>query len=130
MDSLLLGLTLTTQRGQRKWLRDELGERVHFWPFDGWVPPEGNAAIAEVYPSIFRNRCPREGRSTDEQDAYASARWMGEMAARGALADCFAPPLSPAERAVAAREGWILGGRIEAASRDSGGLIVSIVLPR
>lgn len=67
--------------------------------------------ITEVYPSIFRNRYPRDDRSPDEQDAYATARWMSEMSARGALASCFAPPLAPAERAVAALEGWILGVR-------------------
>jgi hypothetical protein len=94
-----------------KWLRDELGEAVHFWPFDGWQPPAGKAVIAEVYPSIFRNRYPREGRLGDEQDAYATARWMADMASRGVLAGYFAPPLAPAERAVAALEGWILGVR-------------------
>lgn len=94
-----------------KWLRDELGGAVHVWPFDGWAPPPGKAIIAEVYPSIFRKRYPREGRSGDEQDAYATARWMADMAARNALGDCFDPPLSPAERAIAEREGWILGVR-------------------
>jgi hypothetical protein len=94
-----------------KWLRDELGDAVHFWPFDGWAPPAGKAVIAEVYPSIFRNRYVREDRSGDEQDAYATARWMSEMSARGALAGCFDPPLAPTERAVAALEGWILGVR-------------------
>jgi hypothetical protein len=34
---------------------------------------------------------------------------MADMAARGALAACFDPPLSPDERAAAALEGWILG---------------------
>ncbi len=33
------------------------------------------------------------------------------MAARGALAAYFDPPLNPAERAVAELEGWILGIR-------------------
>ena len=94
-----------------KWLRDDLGDAVHFWPFDGWVPPSGKAVIVEVYPSIFRNRYPRDGRSVDEQDAYATARWMADMASRGALAACFDPPLAPAERAVAALEGWIFGVR-------------------
>lgn len=94
-----------------KWLRDELGNAVHFWPFDGWAPPPDKAVVAEVYPSIFRNRYPREGRSADEQDAYATARWMADMASRGALATCFDPPLAPAERAIASLEGWILGVR-------------------
>ena len=52
-----------------------------------------------------------DDRSPDEQDAYATARWMADMASRGALAACFDPPLAPAERALAALEGWILGVR-------------------
>jgi hypothetical protein len=86
-----------------------VGDAVHFWPFDGWAPPAGKAVIVEAYPSIFRNRYLREGRSGDEQDAYATARWMADMASRGALAGYFDPSLAPAERAVAAPEGWILG---------------------
>ncbi|MFO1192322.1 MAG: hypothetical protein U1F00_09195 [Rhodoferax sp.] len=94
-----------------KWLRDELGERVHVWPFDGWALPPDKAVIAEVYPSIFRHRYARDGRTADEQDAYATATWMADMAARGELAGYFRPPLKPAESAVAALEGWILGVR-------------------
>ena len=44
-------------------------------------------------------------------NAHATARWMADMASRGALAACFDPPLAPAERALAALEGWILGVR-------------------
>jgi hypothetical protein len=94
-----------------EWLRDQAGDRLHFWPFDGWAPAAGKSVIAEVYPSIFRNRYPREQRSADEHDAYATARWMADMASRGALSEYFDPPLSPAERAVAGLEGWILGIR-------------------
>jgi len=62
-----------------------------------------------VYPSIFRNRYTKEGRTADERDAYAVARWMADMDARGALAGYFAPPLTDLELATAEREGWILG---------------------
>jgi hypothetical protein len=92
-----------------KRLRDEAGDRVHFWPFDGWQPSPGKAVIAEVYPSIFRKRFPPQGRTADEQDAYAVARWMAEMDARQALERYFEPPLTDIESATAAREGWILG---------------------
>ena len=92
-----------------KQIRETVDERVHFWPYDGWTPSAGKAVIAEVYPSIFRNRYPREGRTADEQDAYAVARWLAETAARGALARYFEPPLTLPERIVADREGWILG---------------------
>ena len=89
--------------------RDSCGERVHIWPFDGWTPAEGKAVIAEVYPSIFRRRFPPEKRTADEHDAYAVARWLAESAARGVLGRYFDPPLTVHERAVASREGWILG---------------------
>ena len=92
-----------------KRLRDEACERVHFWPFNGWVPAPGKSVVAEVYPSIFRNRYAREDRTADEQDAYAAAGWITEMDARGALRGYFAPPLTDLERATAEREGWILG---------------------
>lgn len=90
-------------------IRAECGHAVHFWPFDGWLPPEGKTVIAEVYPSIFRNRYPRDGRSVDEQDAYATARWLAGTASAGNLPRYFDPPLERGERDVAGREGWILG---------------------
>lgn len=92
-----------------KQIRDITGGRVHFWPFDGWQPPEGKAVIAEVYPSIFRNRYPREERTPDEHDAYSVARWLAESAARGVLDRYFDPPLTGEEHEIATREGWILG---------------------
>jgi hypothetical protein len=91
-----------------KIIRDAVGDRVHIWPFDGWRV-ESKSVLAEVYPSIFRNRYPREGRSPDEQDAYAVCRWLSECAARGTLPRYFDPPLTLSEREMAAREGWILG---------------------
>jgi hypothetical protein len=92
-----------------KRIRDEAGDRIHFWPFDGWVPDAGKSVITEVYPSVFRNRYDREGRSADELDAYVVARWLAESAAQGILGRYFEPPLTPSQKEVAAREGWILG---------------------
>jgi hypothetical protein len=94
-----------------KWLREQAGERLHVWPFDGWAIPSDKPVLVEVYPSIFRKRYALEGRTPDQQDAYATARWMCDMDGRGALDAYFAPPLSVAERAVADLEGWILGVR-------------------
>ncbi|MDP1672973.1 MAG: hypothetical protein Q8L65_07635 [Burkholderiales bacterium] len=93
-------------------IRAAVGDRVHFWPFDGWQPPAGKSVIAEVYPSIFRKRYPEADavcQTADENDAYAVARWLAEMSGRGELGRYWNPPLSEAERAVAEREGWILG---------------------
>jgi len=65
--------------------------------------------IAEVYPSILRNRYPREGRTPDEHDAYSVARWLMETCERGHLGRYLNPPLTDKEREVAELEGWILG---------------------
>jgi len=92
-----------------KRIRETAGDDVHFWPFDGWQPPEDKSVIAEVYPSIFRNRYPKDRRTADEQDAYAVARWLSESAARGTLERYFNPPLTIDERRLAEIEGWILG---------------------
>lgn len=92
-----------------KRIREVAGERIHFWPFDGWQSAEGKAVIAEVYPSIFRNRYPKERRTPDEHDAYAVARWLSEAAARGVLEPYFDPPLAVDERRIADVEGWIFG---------------------
>ena len=94
------------------WLRrikQEAGDRVHFWPFDGWNVPDGRSVIAEVYPSILRKRYPREGRSADQHDAYVVAQWLADMDRRNVLGRYFAPPLSDDERKMADLEGWILG---------------------
>ncbi len=95
------------------WLRDQAGERLHFWPFDGWEPAPGKSVIAEIYPSILRRRYDRQdGATADQHDAYAVSMWLMQMAGRGVLADYFRmPPLSPDEQAVVAREGWVLGVR-------------------
>jgi hypothetical protein len=93
------------------YLRDlsELAGRVHFWPFDGFDIPDARSVIVEVYPSLFRNRFAREGRTADQQDAYVVACWMKAMDERNVLARYFEPPLDAEERLIARREGWILG---------------------
>jgi hypothetical protein len=90
-------------------LRRELGEKLHCWPFDGWEVPGGKSVVAEVFPSVFRNRYPREERTVDQQDAYATARWLREVSERGELTRYLDPPLLPDERRRAELEGWILG---------------------
>jgi len=90
-------------------IREQCGASVFFWPFDGWDPPPGKHVIAEVYPSLFRNRYRDSGLEGDQLDAYAVATWMRDMAARGALDRYFRPPLTLAEKKTARLEGWILG---------------------
>lgn len=93
------------------WLRGRAGNLLHFWPFDGWVPEPSKSVIVEVYPAILSKRYEKQGRTSDEHDAYATARWMSDMAERDVLQDYFSPPLTAGDRAVAQLEGWILGVR-------------------
>lgn len=59
-----------------RYIRQRAEGRVHFWPFDGWSVPPGRTAVAEVYPSLWNRAFPGEGRTQDQQDAFAVARWM------------------------------------------------------
>ena len=92
-------------------LRREVGDRVHFWPFDGWSIPPGRSAVVEVYPSLWSRSFPREDRTPDQHDAYSAAEWMCRADLDGRLAEFLEPSLTPAERTVAQVEGWILGIR-------------------
>ena len=92
-----------------RFLRNHLGSRLHFWPFDGWKPPQGCSVIAEVYPALWSRAFPNEGRNAHQHDAYSVARWMRESDATGALGDYFEPRLTPSERTQTGVEGWILG---------------------
>ena len=93
------------------WLRamPEVEARAHFWPFDGFDVAEGRSVVAEVYPSMFRRRYAREGRTPDEHDAFSVAAWLGDMDRRGSLDYYFKPPLDLPESRKALLEGWILG---------------------
>jgi hypothetical protein len=42
------------------YLRRQLGDRVHFWPFDGWEIPAGRSALAEVYPALWKHAFPSD----------------------------------------------------------------------
>lgn len=90
-------------------LRRQFGERLHFWPFDGWAPPAGRSVIAEVYPALWNRIYPMEDRDSHQQDAYSVSRWMRQADAAGSLETSFHPELSEAQRKVALVEGWILG---------------------
>lgn len=92
-----------------RYLRRELGSRVHFWPFDGWQPARGKTVIAEAYPSLWNRVFQPEGRNPHQHDAYTVARWMREADALDMLDTYFVPNLPPPQRAVAQVEGWILG---------------------
>ena len=82
---------------------------VHFWPYDGWEISPGTSVFTEIYPSIFRNRYPRETRTVDQQDAYSVCRWLHEMDQSEQLRTFFNPPIDTPTKMCAAKEGWILG---------------------
>jgi hypothetical protein len=92
-----------------RFIRQRLGARVHFWPFDGWDIPAGRSAIAEVYPVLWSRSFANEGRTGDQHDAFSIAAWLSSADRDSSLAVFFNPNLTPPERAVAQVEGWILG---------------------
>ncbi|MGH7166016.1 MAG: hypothetical protein ACREIS_10895 [Nitrospiraceae bacterium] len=92
-----------------RYVRQQVGDRVNFWPFDGWEIPVGRSALAEVYPSLWSRTFLREGRTADQHDAYSVAAWMQRADLGESLAAFLAPSLSPDERRAAQIEGWILG---------------------
>jgi hypothetical protein len=94
-----------------RFIRQRLGKRVHFWPFDGWDIPARRSAIAEVYPALWSRGFANEGRTADQHDAFCIAAWLLHADRDDTLAGFLKPDLSPAERTVAQVEGWILGCR-------------------
>ena len=92
-----------------RFIRQRLGSRVHFWPFDGWDVPAGRSAVAEVYPALWSRSFAREGRAADQHDAYSVAAWLARADHDGSLAAFLNPELTGSERTVAQVEGWILG---------------------
>jgi hypothetical protein len=89
--------------------RKSVGDRVHFWPFDGWKVPPGKSAVVEVYPALWSHTFARDGRDSNQQDAYATAEWLRRSDLDGTLERFFSPSLTEEERKTAEIEGWILG---------------------
>ena len=107
-----------------RFIRQRLGQRVHFWPFDGWDIPAGRSAIAEVYPALWRRSFANEGRTGDQHDAYCIAAWLSRADRNGSLAAFLKPEVTSPEGTVAQVEGWILGvpGLIQERDLDSEGI--------
>ncbi len=94
-----------------RYLRQHLGARLHFWPYDGWRVPSGRSAIVEVYPSLWSRSFARGSRTSDQHDAWSVAAWMRAADLGGELAGEFTPVLTPRDEETARIEGWILGVR-------------------
>ena len=92
-----------------RFIRQHLGGRIHFWPFDGWQIPAGSSVIAEVFAGLWSFGFAQGGRTADQHDAFSIAAWLAQADRDGRLPLCLQPRLPAAERAVARVEGWILG---------------------
>ena len=92
-----------------RYLRQKLGSRIFFWPFDGWEIPAGTSVLAEVYPSLWNKGFCRDNRTPDQQDAYVAAAWLRQSDLEGSLQNYIKPRLQPGQYGVARIEGWILG---------------------
>jgi hypothetical protein len=90
-------------------LRNRTEGRVHFWPFDGWALLPGKSAVVEVYPALWCNIFPQEGRDSHQHDAYSAAEWLRRSDLDGSLERFLSPSLTENERKVTEIEGWILG---------------------
>jgi hypothetical protein len=69
----------------------------------------GKSVVAEVYPSLWTRRFPRDDRDGDEQAAYAVATWLQRADENGSLGNFFSPSLTAEETKIAKIERWILG---------------------
>jgi hypothetical protein len=93
-----------------RYLHRRLGEKIHFWPFDGWDIPPKRPAIVEAYPSIWRRGRIAPANMTDDQyDAHTIADWLRLADQAGGLQQALHPPLTDSECAVAQVGGWIFG---------------------
>ncbi|MEQ1602487.1 MAG: hypothetical protein HOP04_06815 [Methylophilaceae bacterium] len=90
-------------------IRQQLGERVHFWPFDGWDIAAGKSAMAEAYPALWKKNYPGAGRTADQHDAYSIAAGLRDADREGCLQALLHPEMLARERGEAEVEGWILG---------------------
>ena len=70
---------------------------------------QGKSVVAEVYPALWSHTFSRDGRNSDQHDAYSAAEWLRRSDLDGSLDRFFNPLLNEHERKVAEIEGWILG---------------------
>ena len=89
----------------------EARPNLHFWPFDGWLPPNGSSVVLETYPRLWSAKYPVEERTADQHDAYAISRWLQEADRSGLLLRAINPPEPEAIAMTGKVEGWILGSK-------------------
>jgi len=99
------------------YLREQVGPRLHMWPFEGFGFEADQSVVAEIDPAIFKNRYAMElpekhrgGKNEgDVLDAFAVCRWLQQTDLAEALPRYFEPPLDREQRELVRLEGWILG---------------------
>lgn len=58
-----------------RYLRDRVGPKLHFWPFDGWECPPGASVVVEVYPRLWNRQFIQDpGHTPDLHDAWVCRR--------------------------------------------------------
>jgi len=67
------------------------------------------SVIAEVYPALWSRTFPSAGRTADQQDAFATTKWMQRADTDGSLERFLHPDLESHVLKAAEIEGWILG---------------------
>ena len=73
-------------------------------------PPKASASQGHhPHARWVRRTLTTEGRTGDQQDAYAVAAWLRDADADGRLSKALKPGLTDYEQAMAGVEGWILG---------------------
>ncbi|QPH52826.1 gephyrin-like molybdotransferase Glp [Pontivivens ytuae] len=91
-------------------LAAETGAEV--WPFDtGLTVPEGDAVLAEIYPSLFNDAVKTRLGDGDIKDAVqvaVTAERIAQWDREGTLASLLSPTVEQPE-VIAREEGWILG---------------------
>ena len=92
-----------------RFIRQKLGDHVHFWPFDG-----GIFRLAALRSPRSIRHCgtrisPTTNCTRDQQDAFSIAAFLSRADADGSLIGLLAPDLTDEERKLAEIEGWILG---------------------
>ena len=108
------------------WLRfihRSLGDRVHFWPFDGWDIPIGKSVVLEAYPKLWSAAFPAGDRTADQHDAYSIAAWLAQAKSDGSLSTALRSSSTAFEAAVAHVEGWIVSvpGEVSTKSKQPTG---------
>jgi diadenosine tetraphosphate (Ap4A) HIT family hydrolase len=91
------------------YIRRNVGDRVHFWPFDGWSVPPVTSVVAEIYPALWNRQFPREDRDPHQHDAYCVAETLRQADFDGSIRTLFKPALNEQQLRIASFEGWILG---------------------